>query len=165
MVGRRTLAPVSSAVHAGSSPKRCGASTGGADVASALWARPTLGDDAAIRTPAAIAAIERVRGFEALGRRADVALIGELAWRYPLVIDRGITHLAFLPASFLRQLDLELFGSGVLDPGDWAYAGGGALTLRLALFRAPLALRYQASRTWLHETWTTTQVLTLRADL
>jgi hypothetical protein len=138
---------------------------GGADVASALWARPTLGDDAAIRTPAAIAAIERVRGFEALGRRADVALIGELAWRYPLVIDRGITHLAFLPASFLRQLDLELFGSGVLDPGDWAYAGGGALTLRLALFRAPLALRYQASRTWLHETWTTTQVLTLRADL
>ena len=60
---------------------------------------------------------------------------------------------------------LELFGSGVLDPGGWAYAGGGALTLRLALFRAPLALRYQASRTWLHETWTTTQVVTLGADL
>ncbi|MBK7076140.1 MAG: hypothetical protein IPH44_27970 [Myxococcales bacterium] len=138
---------------------------GGVEPATALWARPTPDDDAAIRTPAAIAAIERVRGFEALGGRTDVALIGELAWRYPLVIDRGITHLGFLPATFVRQLDLELFGSAVSDLRDWGYAGGGALTLRLALFRAPLALRYQASRTWLDDRWSTTQVLTLGADL
>ena len=51
------------------------------------------------------------------------------------------------------------------DLRDWGYAGGGALTLRLALFRAPLALRYQASRTWLDDRWSTTQVLTLGADL
>ena len=130
-----------------------------------LWARPSSDADAAIRTPGAIAAVERVRGFEALGGRTDLALIGELAWRYPLVIDRGITHLGFLPATFVRQLDLELFGSGVSDLRDWGYAAGGALTLRLALFRAPLALRYQASRTWLDARWSTTQVLTLGADL
>ena len=73
--------------------------------------------------------------------------------KVPLIIDRGVSHLAFLPASFVRELDLEAFGSAAwigntvdLQAFDAHYAVGGALSFRMVLFRVPLALRYQVSR-------------------
>lgn len=120
---------------------------GGVDPAGRLWSRPEPVDDPAATVPAAVAPVERVRGFEAFAVAVDRAVIGELDWRYPLILDRGITHLGFLPASFFRQLDLELFGTWVTDLDASAVAGGGALTARLVFLRAPLALRYQLAGT------------------
>ncbi len=65
----------------------------------------------------------------------------------------------FLPASFLRQLDLELFAAGWRDliPRQHHAAAGGALTLRLSLFQLPLALQYQLGRRLTDdEAWTHT---------
>ncbi len=124
---------------------------GGIDPASVLWSRPALaldepGDGL---LPSGAAFGESLRGFEdvtIVGSRAALAL---LAWRYPIIIDRGITHLGFLPSSFLSQLDLELFATTAwirpsLDP--WHHAAGGAMAAHLIFLRAPLVLRYQASR-------------------
>ena len=53
----------------------------------------------------------------------------------------------FLPAAFLRQLDLELFGAGAIDAdNDKHYAVGAATTLHLQFFRIPLAVTYQIAR-------------------
>ena len=65
----------------------------------------------------------------------------------------------------VRQLDLELFATAVFDFSERELASGGAVTARLVLFRAPLALRYQLARTWQIDRAATSQVLTLGADL
>lgn len=100
---------------------------------------------------------EPVRGFEDLRFATNRAAIGDLTWRYPLIIDRGLPNLWFLPASFVHQLDLELFGAGAAlrpDAARYHLAAGGAVTLRLTVFRIPLALQYQASRRLTDdETW------------
>lgn len=143
---------------------------GGVDPGATLWGRPTIDDEpTATEVPGAIAAVERLRGFEAFATLTDVVITGELDWRYPWVIDRGVTHLGFLPASFLRQLDLELFTTMAYSFEPPLYAFGGALTARFVLFRAPLALRYQLATTRLLEAeerpWEPSHLVTLTADL
>jgi hypothetical protein len=98
--------------------------------------------------PASVRFAEPLRGFEDSAEFARRAAIVDLSWTYPLIIDRGITNLFFFPATFVSQLDLELFASGVFkDPrvadADRRYAAGTALTAHFALFRVPLLLRYQ----------------------
>jgi hypothetical protein len=94
---------------------------------------------------------ESLRGFEDFPLSAERVVLGDVGWRYPLMIDRGTPNLAFLPATFIRELELELFAAGCyIRPGLAAdsrhIAGGAAVTLHFALFRIPLALQYQISK-------------------
>jgi len=89
-----------------------------------------------------------------------------VAWRYPLIIDRGVgATLGFLPASFLREIDLELFATGALDALRHQHAAGGAVvSLRFTLFRAPLLVAYQIARR-VRDDRALTQLVGLTVDL
>jgi hypothetical protein len=102
----------------------------------------------ATRFPPNLRFLEALRGYEDYAITTDRVAIGELAWRYPLIIDRGVAAtLGFLPASFLRELDLELFATGAFDRRrDLHAAAGAAITLRLELVRVPLLVAYQIAR-------------------
>ena len=94
---------------------------------------------------------EPLRGFEDLPLAAERVALVDLSWRYPFMIDRGLPSLGFLPATFISELELELFLAGAalrpeLSADDYHAAAGAALTLHLSLFRVPLAIQYQASR-------------------
>jgi hypothetical protein len=118
-----------------------------------------------VRFPPALRFIEPLRGYEDYAITTDSAAVGELSWRYPIVIDEGRASLWFLPAMFLRQLDVELFGTGAIDQArDKHYAGGAAFTLHLQLFRLPLAVTYQIARRIVDDK-ATTQVLGIGPDL
>jgi hypothetical protein len=100
-----------------------------------------------------LAFTEPLRGFEDWELPARAAAIGELAWRYPIPIDAGWASTLYLfPASLLRTLELQLFGSGALvtppggGPAGRHFAGGASLDLYLVFLRVPVLLRYQASR-------------------
>jgi hypothetical protein len=125
---------------------------GGDSGLSELWsgrstrAEPPAFDDA--RFPPNLRFIEALRGYEDYAITTDRVAIADLAWRYPLIIDRGVAStFGFFPASFIRELDLELFAAGAVDRRqDRHAAGGAALTLRLQLFRVPLLVAYQIAR-------------------
>src|SRR5213078_2543188 len=69
-------------------------------------AEPLPFDD--LRFPPNLRFAEYLRGYEDYAITTDRAAIASLAWRYPLIIDRGVAALfGILPASFLRQLDLR----------------------------------------------------------
>jgi hypothetical protein len=92
---------------------------------------------------------EPLRGYEDFPIATDRVFIAQLTYRYPLIVDRGsLSSLWILPASFLRQIDLELFASGASDGRSDAphAAGGGAVTFELALWRVPFSVRYQIAR-------------------
>jgi hypothetical protein len=113
--------------------------------ASSVATTPTF--DAG-RFPADFAFIENLRGYEDYAITTDRAAIADVWWRYPIIIDRGVAAtLWWLPATFLSELDLELFASGAMDrAGDLHAAGGGQITANLRLFRVPLRLSYQIAR-------------------
>lgn len=99
------------------------------------------------RFPPNLAFVEPLRGYETYAITTDTATLGELSWKYPLIIDEGLASTWFLPATFLRQLDLELFGAGAIDDQREAhYAIGVATTLRLQFLRIPLLVTYQIAR-------------------
>ncbi len=99
------------------------------------------------RFPPNLRFVEPLRGYEDFPITTDRATIIDLAWRYPLIIDRGVAALWFLPAEFVRELDVELFGSGALDRANARHAAaGGALTLRVQALRVPLVVTYQLAR-------------------
>jgi hypothetical protein len=106
----------------------------------------------AVGTPPNLRLLEPLRGYEDLRLTAARVVAGELSWRYPIPIDRGsVTTLWLLPASFVRQIDLDLFAAGALTQLTGGatrehLAVGGGLTLRLHVTRLPMALRYQAAR-------------------
>lgn len=91
--------------------------------------------------------VEALRGYEDYGFATDRAAIADVNLRYPIIIDRGVANLWKLPASFLRELDVELFGAAARD-GDHRnhVATGAALSVRLVLFRVPLVVQYQLAR-------------------
>jgi hypothetical protein len=125
---------------------------GGASALSALVtgrstaAEPPAFDDA--RFPPNLRFTEYLRGYEDYAITTDRVAIASLSWRYPLIIDRGVAAtFGVLPASFLRQLDLELFAAGAVDRRRDAHAAaGGELALRFELLHAPLVLGYQVAR-------------------
>jgi hypothetical protein len=93
--------------------------------------------------------IEPLRGYEDYPIAADRIFIAEATYRYPLIIDRGsASTLWLLPSSFLRQIDLELFGSAATEAhgGPGHAAGGTAITLAMAMWRIPFELSYQLAR-------------------
>jgi hypothetical protein len=109
--------------------------------------------------------VEPLRGFEDFALAGDRVKLGEVAWKYPLIIDRGIASTWFLPASFLRQLDLELFGTGaIVDANDRHWAVGAAVTARIQFLRVPLAVMYQIARR-LSDDEALTQLVGIGADL
>jgi len=109
---------------------------------------PTTHDDDGL--PAGIDFQEPLRGYEDYPIYTDGAAIADASWRYPIVIDRGTaTFLWYLPASFLREIDLELFASAAVDDRgkDGLHgAAGAALSVHFAFFRIPLVVAAQASR-------------------
>jgi hypothetical protein len=109
---------------------------------------------------------EPLRGYEDYPIATDRTFIAELSYRYPLIIDRGgASTLWVLPSSFVRQVDLELFGSGASDGrgGGGHVAGGAALTLRLALWRVPFSVGYQVARR-ISDDHALAQILSLRIE-
>lgn len=124
---------------------------GGESVLGVVWDRssttmPSAGFDNN-RFPPNLRFVEPLRGYEDYAITTDRVMIGELSWRYPIIIDEGRASLWVLPAAFLRQLDLEVFASGAVDQQrDKHVAAGAAFTLHLQLFRIPLAVTYQVAR-------------------
>jgi hypothetical protein len=118
------------------------------------------------RFPPNLRFIEALRGYEDYAITTDRAAIAELAWRYPLIIDRGVAAtLGFLPASFLRELDLELFATGAFDRRRELHAAAGAaIALRIALLRVPLLVAYQIARR-VRDDEALTQLVGLAIDL
>jgi hypothetical protein len=96
--------------------------------------------------------VEPLRGYEDFSITTDQAGLGEIAWKYPLIIDRGTAALWFLPAMYLRQLDLEAFAAGAITENpmdhkmDKHYDVGGALSLHIVFLRIPLIVQYQLAR-------------------
>lgn len=99
--------------------------------------------------------VEPLRGFEDLVLEVDHVVIGEASYRYPIMIDRGTaTTLWLLPASFVRQLDLEIFTAAAaedptqldLDDSSLHLAVGASVTLGLSFWLVPIGLRYQLAR-------------------
>ncbi len=109
---------------------------------------------------------EPLRGYEDYPVATDRMFIAELTYRYPLIVDRGnASTLWLLPSTFLRQIDLELFGSGASDAraGGAHGAGGAALILRLALWRIPFGVVYQVARR-ITDDHALAQILALNVD-
>jgi hypothetical protein len=106
---------------------------------------PTFDDT---RFPPNLRFREYLRGYEDYAITTDRAAVASLAWRYPLIIDRGVAAtLWWFPSSFLSQVDLELFATGAIDRRrDLHAAAGGALTLHMTLLRWQVQLGYQVAR-------------------
>jgi hypothetical protein len=101
-----------------------------------------------LRFPPNLRFIEYLRGYEDYAITTDRAGIGSLSWHYPIIIDQGFAStFGFLPMSFLRQIDLELFATGAIDHAGIEHgAAGGEVTLSLVFLRVPLQLGYQVAR-------------------
>ncbi|HEU4729104.1 MAG TPA: WD40 repeat domain-containing protein [Kofleriaceae bacterium] len=112
---------------------------------SVTGAPPSFDTD---RFPPNLRFIEVLRGYEDHAIATDRAAIADLWWRYPLIIDRGTAAtFGFLPASFLRQIDLELFAAGAIDRAQELHAAAGAaVTAQFTLLRIPLRVSYQLAR-------------------
>ena len=110
--------------------------------------------------------VEALRGYEDRGIATNRAALADVSVRVPFVIDRGrATTLWYLPASFVRELDLELFAAGALDGDHRRHAAvGAAMSLRLSLFRVPLVLQYQLARR-VRDDDALTQLVSLGPDL
>jgi len=92
--------------------------------------------------------IQGVRGYEDTGLRANAAAIGSARYRYRFIVDKGFASTLWLfPSLFLRQVDLDVFGSAaVTDKGQWMRAVGASLAVRLIGGSAlGLTLYYQFS--------------------
>ncbi len=91
---------------------------------------------------------EGLRGFEDLGLFGNKVLLGDVTYRLPILFDAGtISTITILPSLMLRQIDLELFGSGAtLLDGRTAAAAGSALIGRFKLWIVPFGLGIQVAR-------------------
>lgn len=114
--------------------------------ATSASTEPPIFDTA--RFPPNLRFVEPLRGYEDFAITTDRAALGDAAWRYPVILDRGVAAtLGFLPASFVSELDLELFAAGAVDRRRALHAAAGAsLELHMTLLRIPFALIYQLAR-------------------
>ncbi|MBJ6762458.1 hypothetical protein JGU66_16935 [Myxococcaceae bacterium JPH2] len=89
---------------------------------------------------------EYLRGFEDRTFRARNVAIGSAVYRYRFILDHGWASTLFvLPSFFLRQFELEGFGTAArLDNRRNLSAVGGAATLRFTIGQfVPFAIYYQ----------------------
>jgi hypothetical protein len=100
------------------------------------------------RFPPNLHFVEPLRGYEDYGITTDRAEIVDLDYRYPIIIDRGTAAtLRYLPALWLAEIDVDVFGDGALDKaGDEHGAVGASFTLQLAVQRLPFLVTYQIAR-------------------
>jgi hypothetical protein len=124
---------------------------GGESVLGILWDRRSISTPPpefdATRFAPDLRFVEPLRGYEDYAITTDAAGLGELAWKYPLIIDRGVASTWFLPASYLRQIDLELFVAGAIDKASHEHvAAGSAVALHVQFLRIPLVVTYQVAR-------------------
>ncbi len=120
----------------------------GGNVASTTLASDVSGSGTVNDLPLALRFQEPLRGFEDLGLLGSRALLGDVTYRLPIVLDVGsISTISILPSLLLRQIDLEAFGSGAtLLDGRLAAAAGGAAIARFKLWIVPFGLGLQVSR-------------------
>jgi hypothetical protein len=118
------------------------------------------------RFPPNLRFIEVLRGYEDYAITTDRAAIGDLSWRYPLIIDRGFAAtFGFLPASYVSQIDFELFAAGAFDQRQDLHAAAGALIdVRLTVLRLPFVVAYQIARR-LRDDEAITQIVSLGLGL
>lgn len=91
--------------------------------------------------------VESLRGYEDAGLTTNHIGIADLDYRYPVIVDRGTAStLRWLPAVYLRELDLQAFATaaGQLD-GTPHGAVGAAVDVSFAFWRLPLRLRNQVA--------------------
>lgn len=89
---------------------------------------------------------EAVRGYDDFTVRTEGVGVGNARYRFSFIIDRGTASTLWLfPAFFVRQLDVEGFGSAALTvQGQWLRAAGGAASFRFNLMDLiPLSVTYQ----------------------
>jgi len=99
--------------------------------------------------PPSLRFFEPLRGFEDLARYGSHVVSGEMAYRFPFIIDRGTaSSLSVLPSSFLREVAFEPFGVGasLLDGTEASWAAGASLDAGVAFWLLPLDLRFQLAR-------------------
>ncbi len=94
--------------------------------------------------------LEYVRGYEDAAFFAQRYLGGTLTYKLPFIFDVGTaTTLGILPASFFRQVDLQLFSTGgsLLNSAQTTLlSAGGSLIVRGSFANVPLSLEAQLSR-------------------
>jgi hypothetical protein len=141
---------------------------GGDSALGLLWNRSNKMEPAEFdddRFPPNLRFVEPLRGFEDFPLTSDRVKIGEVSWNYPIIIDRGTAAMWFLPAAYLRQIDLEPFATvAVVEANDRHHAVGAAITLRLQFLRIPFAITYQIARR-LSDDEALTQFVGLGADI
>jgi len=142
---------------------------GGDSVLGFVWNRSSISttppsfDEG--RFPPNLRFVEPLRGYEDYAITTDQVEIGEVSWKYPLIIDRGTAAVFFLPACYLREIDLELFGAGAIDKSATKhYDVGAATSLRLQFLRIPLIVQYQIARRLVDDK-ALTQFVGIGADL
>lgn len=92
---------------------------------------------------------ENLRGYEDRGFAGDWVLKSGARYRYSFIIDEGWASFLYLfPAYFIRQVDVEAFGTlSKVDPdrssGFWLRSAGGALFYRAAIGNLPVSVMYQ----------------------
>jgi len=100
--------------------------------------------------PPGLSFAETLRGFEDLTLFARRTAIGDATYTYPFIIDWGsASTLRFLPALFVRQINLDLFFSTAspLEAGaELAMATGASLELEFSLWNIPLSIEVQEAR-------------------
>lgn len=99
--------------------------------------------------PPSLRFYEPLRGFEDLALFGSHVVKGELAYRYPIIIDEGTaSSLSFLPSTFLREVAFEPFATGasLLDGEEPSWAGGASLDVGTAIWWIPLDFRFQLAR-------------------
>jgi hypothetical protein len=96
--------------------------------------------------PGSIYFVEPLRGYEDTDFLTNRVAIGTVRYRYPLIIDRGLTAVFYaLPSLWVSQINVELFGTAAfIEPRTKARAVGGAVTLYTLWGQAvPVSVGYQ----------------------
>jgi len=99
--------------------------------------------------PPSLQLSEPLRGFEDLGVFARGVGVVDATYRYPIIVDWGsASSLWLLPAFFLRQIDLEVFGmaASLLDGSRPLASTGASASLRFSFYRTPLSIGAQIAR-------------------
>jgi hypothetical protein len=109
---------------------------------------PTAEDVNRSLTPPSFVFVEPLRGYEDFGLATNRAALGDLTYRYPLIIDRGVAStLIVLPSFFIHGIDLEAFASAAtLMDGAYHAAVGTSAELSFSFWMIPIGLRYQLAR-------------------
>lgn len=119
---------------------------GGISSANTLWqygSRDAFPSGPGIFLPGTL--VEGARGFDDFVMRANHAAIFNARYRYSFIVDRGTASVLWvLPSFFLRQIDVEAFGTGVVTDQQVGRAVGAAVSIRSSLGGfIPVSLSYQ----------------------